>query len=277
MAGSTTLINPRASDDAVMAASNAVGSAGVANLQDQRPKLVWQSTTTTPFITINAGAAVLWNALFLGYFNGQAADTLRLRGATSEANLTAAPSYDSNTLLPGGITAWPVGSNLANYRYPHRLFLFTPGGSLQWWRVDFAWGSNTDGFVRGGRLALGLAVTPETGAAPGWEASHSEPIIETEDMDGGQTTRPRGARRSMPFSWMDAALTKAEAAQIQELLLERGSSRDLVVCLDTTELLYPMPVLYVGRVKQRVSIKQMFISYRSTGFEVEELAVTEMR
>lgn len=277
MASVTVLLNPAQSDAGTFTASNAVGGADPSNLKDQRPRLLYQSTTATPFVVIDAGSARAWDSLFLGYFNGQSADTIRLRGATSEANLTAAPGYDSNTLHPSGVPYWPTGSNLSPYRYPHRLFLFTPGGSYQWWRVDFGWGANTDGYVRGGRLVLATAIAPVTSVGDGWESSHSEPVVETVDIGGGQTARTRGSRRRLTARWRDGALTRAEAAAIQQALLQRGSSLDVVFCVDTSDTVDPMQALVVGRVREEVVVTQVPVQYRALGLAVTELALTEMR
>lgn len=272
MGSLTTIISPKQSDAIhEMVASNAVGGASVANLRNQRTKSVWQSTTTTPFITIDAGGVVNWNALVFGYFNGDDESIFRLRVATSEADLTAAPNFDS-----GWIDYWPTGSDLSNYVRPHRLYTFGTSGA-RWWRVDFDWSANPDGYVRGARLILGTKLTPVDSAAPGWDFGHAEDVVETEDMDGGESTRPRGSRRKLTFGWHPGGLTKAEGAAIHELLLERGSSRDVVVCVDTSEVINPMDVLYIGRVKEPVSILHVPVAYRQTSFSVTELGITEMR
>lgn len=274
MGSLTTLVSPKESDAIhEMVASNSVGGTAAAYLRNQRTKLVWQSTTTTPFITVDAGAVVNWRALFLGYFNGEDSDEFRLRSASSEVDLTANPSFDS-----GMIPFYPAGSELSmvKYRRPHRLYTFGTSGA-RWWRVDFQWNSNSDGFVRGSRLILGTPITPVHSAEPGWEMIHGENVVGTEDMDGGESTRPCGARRRVSFGWQPGALTKADGANIKDMLLERGSSHDIVVCVDTSELIYPMDVLYVGRVKEDVSVKHIPTEYRQTGFTVTELGITEMR
>jgi hypothetical protein len=291
--GKTLLLSPRLSDRAVIAASNSVGGAGATNLQNQRPNLVWQSTTLTPYITLNLTGAVAdallgIDTLFLGYFNAhfESIDSFRLRGANSEVDLTADPGYDSGE---GIQYEYGMSEFFADevYAMPHRLFTFDHGGfAYPWWRIDFDWSGNNDGYVRGGRIMLGKGLVPANTADGGWEARHSEPVVETEDLGGGLSTRIRGARRSASLRWPEGALTPNEGSAIQRMLLERGSAKDVAVCLDTEVALSTsggdnnvdrMQSLYLGRVKQPVVIKHMPVAYRGFGFEVEELAATEMR
>lgn len=286
---STVVLTPKFSDAGAFSSGSAsVGSAGPANLQNQRANLYYQSTGATPHVIVDLGTefgtgdSPVPNAIFFGYFNSVASDIFRLRGANSEANLTAAPIYDSNTTHPDGVPMWP-GENplspvgvalLDDYVYPHRLFRFSAGQSLRWWRVDFTFAS----YVRGARLVIGPAVVPGLAAAPGWEAGHSEAVIEIEDIGAGQATRPRGARRTLSAEWAPGALTESEHAQLLQILLQRGSGRDLVLCLDDSdELLDPMTVLAVGRVKERIAARNAFVTGRSLAFTVEELGVTQMR
>lgn len=285
--GKTVVMSPAVCDAAIASGSAAVGGAGPSNLLIQRTSLVYQPTSLTPYVVLSfeeyalaTGLVPVINALFFGYFNSQRDDTFRVRSASAEAGLTAGPTYDSGSVLmrPGG------GNELANYRRPHRFWQLPYDRTDNWWRIDFDWTNNYEALLRGSRLVLGNAVRPSNTADADWAASHSESVVELEDMNGGQSTRPRGARRKLSLGWGSGSLDRAEAAAVQQTLMQRGSARDLVVCVDTDEAQAlgaattdPMSVLYLGRVKQEVVVKNVPVAYKSINFEVEELGVTEMR
>jgi hypothetical protein len=267
--GSTYLLSPRISDGCTLTASTSVSDASASNLQQARPNLVWQSTTTDPYLLLDGTIARSFNALFLGYLNGQSGDTFRLRGHTADS-WGGATDYDS-----GSLPVWPAGADLAAYRYPHRWLLFSPVSALRYWRVDFDFAGNDDGFVRMGRLILADALELYQ-VARGWSGNISEPPVEVEDLSGEQAARPRRARRSVSVRWPDAGLTRAQGVALQELLLERGSAKDLAMVL-ADDHTYPMDVAYVGRVKQQVGIQHAPPRWRTTGFELTELTPTVMR
>ena len=267
--GSTYLVSPRISDGSTLTASNAVADAGATNLQQGRPNLVWQSTTTDPHLILDAVTARNFTALVLGYINAVEGDTFRLRGHSSDS-WGGATTYDS-----GSLTVWPTGADLSTYRYPHRWLLFTPASTCRYWRLDFDFSGNSDGYVRMGRLILGEALEVQQ-VARGWSTNISEPVVEVEDMSGEQAARPRRARRGIGVRWPEAGLTRAHGVAMQELLLERGSAKDFALILGDDHT-YPMEMVYIGRVRQQVGMQHAPPRWRTTGFELVELTPTVMR
>lgn len=303
--GRSILVSPYFSDRASLTWSDQVAAAGGLNLQDQRPTLYWQSSSSAPYLVLYfpvlAGTGLGSNDMgsanpllpiyfVFGYLNagglqnsglGGASRKIRIRRAASEANLTAAPTYDS------GSVSVEVGYN-AVYARPH-ILLQVPvnAGSGGYWRVDFDWSGSTDGYVRFSRLIANSAFQPDAGVAPGWEMRFMESVIEVEDMGGGVSTRPRGVRRTLDFGWEPSLLTSDEGRYVQQFMLERGTSRDFFACVDINQgiatnvganpTLDPMSYMAIGRMKQQVNMKYVLKEYRAMALTVEELGLTDIR
>ena len=119
------------------------------------------------FLTADLGSAQAIDLIALLHSNASGTATWQIRGATSEANLTAAPGYDS-----GAITLWPA-TGLEDWDFVHGIHFIAAAQSFQWWRVDVNDASNADGHIQAGRLYIAAAWQPTDnmifGAAIGWQ------------------------------------------------------------------------------------------------------------
>lgn len=93
------LATPDWSDAAAITASHEQAATPAANLQRYQPSDLWSATNLTPYLELDRGSPQLWNLVLPLFTNAQAFDTFRVRAATSQANLTAAPSFDSGQSL----------------------------------------------------------------------------------------------------------------------------------------------------------------------------------
>lgn len=146
-------------DLATLTASSEVSTLPVTNLQKKQPARVYRSGNKTPTITIQLATSYACNALALVGHNAAAAATWQFRGATSQANLTAAPTVNS-----GSVSMWPAsGKPDTDYAYgfPYlsSLVLVTNSTPLTWWSIAITDSTNSDNF-QAGRLMLGRAVRP---------------------------------------------------------------------------------------------------------------------
>lgn len=90
-------------DAATLTASHEQTETPASNLQRIQPTDLWSSTNLTPYLTLDRGAALhRWNALKLIGTNADANATLRIRTASTEANLTASPLFDTGRALKLG-------------------------------------------------------------------------------------------------------------------------------------------------------------------------------
>jgi hypothetical protein len=272
--GNSFVLSPRGSDSATISASDNAAGTSATNLLLPRPSQLWQSQVDNPAVLVDLGSAKPVDTLLLGYLNGVSGDVFRLRGADTEANLTAAPTYDSDNDHPSGVTAWPAGSDLSAYELHHRHFELDATYTLRWWRVDFNFGGNPDGFVRAGRLILGERVEPVHPVIYPAALTAAEAVAETVDFGGEESPRPRGTKRAVgaTFAWA----TKAEAIIFYRMMLWLGSHKDVVLCLDKTDDVAHMEVTYLGRVKEPQIINATSFNRWAVTSEVSELGPIPM-
>lgn len=109
-------------------------------------------------------AAIDVNLLAVLYCDATSAATLRWRGATSRANLTAAPGYDSGSLsFAGGDSGLP---SRKNRRHDVR-WLGDSAQSYSWWRLDISDAAKSDGRLIIGNVVIDAAWQPGINIAYG--------------------------------------------------------------------------------------------------------------
>lgn len=273
MASSGFILSPKITDAATITGSATVAGGGVINLQSARPNLSAVFTTTTPYFVLNCGAAVTVNTIAVGFMStGSATDTVRVRGASSEANLTASPGFDTGTAL-----IWPQGSSsdLTPYARIHRWLDLGGSRTYQWFRVDFSCAAAPSI----GRAFLGLRVQPALPIMWGWIPAGNEPLAESLSLSGLSIGRPMGGmKRAVQVEW--GRLTRAEAlVSMYRVLMERGSSKDFLIVADPdtgvadfTAGVDHMPFTYIGRRSETLELPNTFAQSVSLRIKVEELA-----
>lgn len=183
------------------------------------------STPAAVYVVLDLGSAQAITFAALVNHNGSATGTWRVRGATSEANLTAAPGYDSG----GSDSLYPVtGKPDADVQHS---FLSFAAQTYRWWRIDIDDTSNADGYVDLGRIILANAWAPEVnfafGAGIGW--------LDPSNIDQGvgghlyPNERPKHRVMTLPLNFQ----TESDMlGGLYELQRKVGASRDVFVVLD---------------------------------------------
>lgn len=151
-----------------LTASEEVSSFEIANIQNPIPTTCWRSTGLTPNIVGNFGdglatpaeKSISVDTWGVWYTNAQSGDQARLRLANSEAALTSSPLYDSGlvNVWPGSPSAGYITNFLDNWFYTHQRATLTSQAAT-WFRVDFDYTGNSDGYVECGSLPIGQRVT----------------------------------------------------------------------------------------------------------------------
>lgn len=221
-------------EGATLTASSAQTSLPVTNLVGPTPSKVWRSTSlSSVYITIDFGSATAVDTLAMVAPNWTTSATWRLRGATSEANLTAAPGYDSTAVTP-----WPGGTKPTEEWQQHAPILRL--GSTQtyrWWRIDLADAGNTDGYLEAGALLLGAAVGVTYESWAGFSIDDEPSDIVSDTLYGRTVVEERDPVRvfNIPFR----VLAEADVfGGLGTMLRERRASRPFLVCLDTDQTTY---------------------------------------
>ncbi|TXL72563.1 hypothetical protein FHP25_25030 [Vineibacter terrae] len=256
-------LSPRSIGEATLTASSEAFPVGNLKLAAQ-PSKVWRSATSNPWVVIDMGAAVAVDTLAMVGVTFGGGDFWQLRGASSQANLTAAPGYDSTS-----VSVWPVTGKPADAGWlQHTCLLRLPSvQTFRWWRIDFA-----GTLVQAGVLLLDKAITPSVNFSRGWELG-DEPADRVVPTPYGRTlVEPRDNPRVKSLPWN--LLTEADAMAaggMGDLLRERGTAKPFLLCLDPEATTYlHQYTIYGLRVGQR-RLASPFRRRHSTTLQIREL------
>ncbi len=290
--GDTLLLAYSEADGMTITGNSTATSMPISYLFKPQPSDVARFTSLDPRIVIDRGSTraatgIKMRALYAhkilqqslhGSGDTEFGMTFRVRTATSEADLTAAPAYDSGTLdlfvnnaQPSYMDWWPAGS------YHNWFFAFPDGDGLdaQWLRIDFDMvGDSSGSYVDISRLLV-LAddtfIQPITNPTYPLSGSRVESVQIEETPGGVRVPSPSYGRRKRGGSW--GWLTANEAEQAESFIAARGLSRDVLV--------WPFPTETTGQNNRLYSCYGLLSSWNgptmnsypetALDFEVEEL------
>ncbi len=224
-----------------LVASEEVATFEADQLQDPLGTSVWRSTGLTPNIVGQFDVSQTIDTWGVLYSNAQSGDEVKLRLATSEANLTASPVVDE-----GLVDVWPGTGDLSDWPYIHqRQTIATPAAAL-WFRLDFDFTGNTDGYVQVGALVMDTRFAPTLGHASGWELIPRASAAFSNLLADGSVGKGGGAhKRDARFTLI--SLTKAEAfGEFRNILRQTNETLPVMVVLDEDEDDYPMDTMFYG-------------------------------
>ncbi len=235
MAENVLFLSPEYSDDATVTAASAVASLPAANVQEQEPTKVWRSGgLASQYLVFDLGSSVTRaiNAAGIGAHNLTSAATIRVRGATSIPNLTAAPGTDSTA-----IGAWPSSGKHSDRNWPHELSLvrWTNNTAYRYWRIDFTDAANPDGYFDVGRVMLNRSFQPSLNL----DIENSLGFVQL----GSQEPNGWGQIFTDPKPWAqrlwNLQFSAADFDEVHDSFMElsrlRGIAGDLMVFLDPAE------------------------------------------
>lgn len=124
------------------------------NLFLPHPSDVWQtSDLLNTWIEMRNLSGASWDMIALLYSNGVFGDTWRIRTAATQADLTAAPVFDSGT-----VALYSSATVAASITRPS-LFWKSPAHTEPWLRIDIA-STSPDGYFRAGNLIVDTEYLP---------------------------------------------------------------------------------------------------------------------
>lgn len=203
---------------ATLTASHEAGDLVANNLKLDDLTEVWRANAVSAVnlvIDLGAAAAVGMIALVNGSITNGA--TWRVRGATSVANLTAAPGYDSGT-----VSAWPAPAsreilwNVDLCAAPAQVQTF------RHWRIDIDDAGNGDGFLDFGALYMAEVIEPERNRQRGQAVGLIDPSVTRKSAGGQPVSRSEEKFRVTEFAL--PALTSAEADDLLEVDARHGTT-----------------------------------------------------
>lgn len=242
--GNIVLALPTVSDRAVITAGSEAATMPASNLLRRQPSDMWRALDLdNAFVTLDLGAAEPVRLVWLGYTNASSAATWRVRAAATEADLTAAPGYDS-----GSLSHWPV-AELSDWDRTHAFLWLPAAETWRWWRIDVDDPANPDGFYQAGRLYLSDPWQPSRnyrfGASDGYQ-DDSQP----QRARGGQTYVADGAmwrEGSFSLRFQGREEMRSQASRIDRLV---GTRRDLLIVYDPEDLSRFMDECFYARLAE---------------------------
>ena len=227
------LATPILSDAATITASTETTAGPVTNLQKMQLTDLWEAASTTPYCEIDLGSTQSFNLISLIGIYASVLISWRVRTATSQANLTAAPTHDSGSVS--------VGAAMAG----NHIWYWYSGLSNRWVRIDLVTTSPT--YV--GRLyisnATEMTFNYQYGAQDGFD---DDSIIDS--TDGNNLIPNQGANRAVLDFTMNIR-TEAERHAIREINRLRGAANDVLVIKDPAATTNKTDLIYYGLLQRR--------------------------
>lgn len=246
---------------ATITAASAAASMPATNLNKVQPSDVWRSTSlSSQYIEIDLGGAKAVNLAALLFTNLTSAATIRIRAATSQANLTAAPGYDPGTTNP----AWAGATQ--NVDRPHTLSFLAAAQTYRWWRFDLTDAANPAGYFEAGRVFLANAFQGTRNYSYGAGRGFNDLSTVKDGFGGQQLIENKGKRPVLSFE--AAWLTAAEQETMLEI--ERNAVDAQLLMLNPDAAATRMGAMYYGKTRFEALINASFTRY-GTRFTVEGL------
>lgn len=224
-----------------------VAAMPASNLLAPRVSQAWRSAGASGFVSFNYAISHAVQLLALLYHTGVTTATIRWRAATSEANLTASPVFDSGIQNlnpnPDHVGSWPRR---------HSAIFLSAAVTAAWWRFDFA---NLASPIEAGRVAIAGVYQPGRGIDYG-------DTLQTIDRSTRRTARS-GANHVVPGGRYREVNFQLSALSRQELLddvgdLERNLARTtaLVWCRSPEATSLGAPSVGSGTMYQDFNVRE---------------------
>jgi hypothetical protein len=260
------LLSPALSDAATLTGADTSGDLTIANLQSMQPGEVTRfASLGSMYAVYDLGAAYPISYVWQRSPNVTSAGTVRTRAATSLANLTAVPGYDSAALAywtASGAADWPYHDN--------HLDLLTNPKTFRYWRFDWADAANPDSYLDLSRLYLSVAFEPATGSF-GLESVGPTQAIARVVSQGSQVypaVRPTKNTMAIRIYYV----SRAQAlGGIYELGRTRGTALDIVAIYDSADLAYLQHLTCYGLADEPYLLTNESVKYWDAVMKITEL------
>lgn len=254
---------PNRTDEGTLSGGAWMASLPLTNLQDRVIAHVTRSSDLllgSSKFDLNLGQPRWIGALALMGHNLSVTAKVRITGADSQANLTAAPAYTS-----GWVNVWPTGAIpqdmleweddnfwLGTLTAEQRAAYNTPfthtftRTSLQWWRVEIDDTGNPAGYVQLGRLFVSDLWAPTYNYSYGADLGLEDRTGAEESLGGVEYFDDQAKYRVVRLSldWLSMDETYARVIEMQRML---GSKGELLVIPDADDATHGFRRTLVGR------------------------------
>lgn len=268
MAQNVIFVSPKPLDEAtILDAPNFLAAAPASAAHTFQTKKTAQSDgLSNIYVEYDLLSAMALDSFAAVNPNFTGAATWRWRGATSQANLTAAPGYDSTS-----VSVWPASGKPTDEDWEQHtcMLLSNNTTAYRYWRVDFADAGNPESMIEYGRLVGGIRWQPSINFTFDWGMRFESADVQDETPYGQTQTnerlRPRGWM--LPFDSVRRADVFANAATLQRM---RGRAGQILCCLDYSEDEELHWHTMFGVLKELGEIGQKFANIYTARFQLRE-------
>lgn len=229
------------------------------------------ATATYPPVLSDVDAPV---AVFVGFTNCVTSNTIRIRAAVDEANLTANPDYDSGEIAFIDDPSKASGYYAREFPRGRHHLTYLPAGTLSegsdstWWRIDIIGGSEED-YIDVGVVSIGRPFLATNPIGNGWSFGGSPSWVGQTAMGGQRYRRSVAAPNVLEATFQ--MTTEEEAFSMHNLIRNRGEAKPMLAVIspgDDTKLMnlsawgfmsatQPIAVPYHGLWQTTVRVEEM--------------------
>lgn len=157
------------------------------------------------------------------------------------------------------------------YGYTHQRALIATPISALWFRIEFDFTGNVDGFVQGGALFLDDLFRLALGPVDGLRFTPTSRALFENLMAAGGLSRGGGSEKRNLTGARLPTMTEAEAFdQFVQLYSERREVLPVGVVLDEDELIHPLDYMYYGYLSLNAGVARRDVTKFDTTFNIVE-------
>lgn len=241
---------------------------GVANLSSMQPGEAFLISGNSGHFHLDLGSAQAIDLFMAIHKDTTTALTWRIRGATSEANLTAGPGYDS-----GVISVYATGSRPTNYAASEPLTAvkyLTSAQTFRWWRIDFNDTGATNYSI--GRVYFSKAWIPAINISFPWDEGFIDMAIRSRAQGAQTFAKNMGRLRVINFN-LDFESESDMYTNAHEIDRLRGAAKDVLVVRDAAATTHLHQQTIYGLMTDLRPIVNTNFDIYSKPYRVEELTV----
>ena len=231
-------------DYTILSATTAEAGTSSANLTNDEPGLVYRCNTTGAMsVEVDLGSAKAVGAIaWLGC--PLYAGTSRFRGATSQANLTAAPGYDSGSIANIAFSTNRTATLTKCLNVPSSLQTF------RYWRIDLA---PTGQKAEAWRFLVCGAMQPVENIQIGAEFSVDDRSIRRYARSGRRIIDPANILPAFQGEW--PGITRSEyEAQWRPFMIRGGATKPALFILDSADTTWGEDAIIYGDLEKSSKI-----------------------
>ena len=237
---SVIIASPEAGDLGTLTTGNELTNMPASNLLRDQPWDIWRTSDLANMsLIVDLGSVKGIGLVWLGFTNSSSTGQFRVRGATSEANLTASPGYDS-----GLLDIWEyTDMEERGFESFHATLILPSIQNFQWWRVDVTDNANVDGYFQAGRLIISEIWTPSRGIQFGYRPPGVIGRSQLQESDQANlyvNKKKSGIESEFVFRFDDSEINEVDT-EIAPLDRKRG---------DRTSILFILQSQVTGRIPE---------------------------